>query len=165
MYKLDYGCQLWSPYLIKHINMVEKVQRSFTRFISSMEGPSYPERLTVLRLYFLQRRRERLLLFMCGKFWMVWSIIISLLYVLKHRIVEGGPVSRHTLKLDNWEHCSITALDGVPSVCLTNHPCLYVILLYVLFIVSRNNGIATYLQCLIICVNQDSTTARIMETV
>ena len=33
MSRLDYGCQLWSPYLIKHINMVEKVQRSFTGFI------------------------------------------------------------------------------------------------------------------------------------
>ena len=36
MSRLDYGCQLWSPYLIKHINMVEKVQRSFTRFITSL---------------------------------------------------------------------------------------------------------------------------------
>ena len=32
--RLDYGFQLWLPYLIKHINMVEKVQRYFTRFIS-----------------------------------------------------------------------------------------------------------------------------------
>ena len=43
MSRLDYGCQLWSPYLIKHINMVEKVQRSFTRFISGMAGLSYTE--------------------------------------------------------------------------------------------------------------------------
>ena len=58
MSRLDYGCQLWSPYLIKHINMVEKVQRSFTRFISGMAGLSYTERLTVLKLYSLQCRRE-----------------------------------------------------------------------------------------------------------
>ena len=56
--QLDYGCQLWSPYIIKHINMVEKVQMSFIRFISGMEGLSYPERLTVLKLYSLQHRRE-----------------------------------------------------------------------------------------------------------
>ena len=90
---LDYGCQLWSPYLIKHINMVGKVQRSFTRFISGVTGLSYTERLTVLKLYALQRD---ILLFMCGRFWRVWSLIFSLLYVLKHQIVEGGPVSRHT---------------------------------------------------------------------
>ena len=60
MSRLDYGCQLWSPYVIKHnINMVEKVQRSFTRFISGMDGLSYPERLTVLKLVSLQCRRER----------------------------------------------------------------------------------------------------------
>ena len=40
MSQLDYGCQLWSPY---HINMVEKVKRYFTRFISGMAGLSYTE--------------------------------------------------------------------------------------------------------------------------
>ena len=69
MSQLDYGCQLSSPYLIKHINLVEKVQRSFTRFISGMKGLSYPERLTVLKLYFLQRRRERYIIIY------VWKIL------------------------------------------------------------------------------------------
>ena len=59
MSRLDYGSQLWSPYLIKHINMIDKTQRSFTIYISGMQGLSYPERLTVLKLYSLQRRRER----------------------------------------------------------------------------------------------------------
>ena len=72
MSRLDYGCQLWSPYLIKHINMAEKVQRSFTRFISGMEGLSYPERLTVLKLYSLQRRRERYIIIY------VWKILEGL---------------------------------------------------------------------------------------
>ena len=54
-----YGSQLWSPYLTKHINMIEKTQRSFTRYISGMQGLSYQERLAVLKLYSLQRRRER----------------------------------------------------------------------------------------------------------
>ena len=59
MSQLDYGCQLWSPHLIKHRNMVEKVLRSFTRFISGMEGLSYPERLIVLKLYYLQHRKDK----------------------------------------------------------------------------------------------------------
>ena len=41
----------------------------------------------------------------------------------EHRIVEGGPVSRHTQMLDDWEHWNITALDGVPSVCLYAFVC------------------------------------------
>ena len=85
-----------------------------------MEGLSYPERLTVLKLYSLQHRRE-IHYYLCvedlGK---VWSLIFSLLYVLKHCIVDGGPVLRHTLMLEDWEHWSITALDDMPSVCLTN---------------------------------------------
>ena len=72
MSRLDYGCQLWSPYLTKYINMVERVQRSFTRFISGMAGLSYTERLTVLKLYSLQRRRERYIIIY------VWKILEGL---------------------------------------------------------------------------------------
>ena len=72
MSRLDYGCQLWSPYLINHINMVEKVQKSFTRFISGMAGLSYTERLTVLKLYSLQRRRESYIIIY------VWKILEGL---------------------------------------------------------------------------------------
>ena len=49
MSQMDYGSQLWSPYLTKYINMIEKTQRSFTRYISGMQGLSYPERLAVLK--------------------------------------------------------------------------------------------------------------------
>ena len=52
--------------------MVEKVQRSFTRFISGMACLSYTERLTVLKLYSLQRRRERYIIIY------VWKILEGL---------------------------------------------------------------------------------------
>ena len=29
--RLDYASQLWSPYLLKSIYLIEKVQRSFTK--------------------------------------------------------------------------------------------------------------------------------------
>ena len=72
MSHLDYSCQLWSPYLNKHINMVENVHRSFTRFISGMAGLSHTERLTVLKLYSLQHRRERYIIIN------VWKILEGL---------------------------------------------------------------------------------------
>ena len=163
MSRLDYGCQLWSPYLIKHINMVEKVQRSFTRFISGMAGLSYTERLTVLKLYSLQRRRERYIIIY------VWKILEGLVPNLYPPICTKTSDRRGRTcilsHINDWEHWSITASDGVPSVCLTNCLYLYVIPLYVLFIVSRNNWIAAYLQCLILRVCQDSITAWIMEIV
>ena len=60
MSQLDYGSQLWSPYLTKHMNMIEKTQRFFTRYISGMKSLSYPDRETYcLTLYSLQCRRER----------------------------------------------------------------------------------------------------------
>ena len=69
MSRLDYGSQLWSPYLTKHINMIEKTQQSFTIYISGMQGLSYPERLTIFKLYSLQRRRESYIIIY------VWKIL------------------------------------------------------------------------------------------
>ena len=57
--RLDYGSQLWSPFLIKHITQLEKIQRSFTKHIIGMNDMPYHERLKCLGLYSLQRRRER----------------------------------------------------------------------------------------------------------
>ena len=60
MSRLDNGSQLWCPYL---------TQRSFTRYISGMQGLSYPEILTVLKLYSLQHRRKRYIIIY------VWKIV------------------------------------------------------------------------------------------
>ena len=155
MSRLDYGFQLWSPYLIKHINMVEKVQRSFTRLISGIEGLSYPERLTVLKLYSLQHRRERYIIIY------MWKILEGLVPNLFPPICtkpsdrRGRTCITSHINVGRLGILEYNSLDGVPSICLTNYLCLSVIALYVLFIVSRNNWIATYLQCLILRVNQD----------
>ena len=165
MSRLDYGYQLWSPHLTKHINMIEKTQRFFSRYISGMQGLSYPERLTVFKLYSLQCRRERYII-IC-----VWTLLeyqvpnFSLLYILEHLIVEEEHVLHLTLVLEDWEHWLIIALDGEPSVCLTNYLCSCIIQLYVLFIVSRRNWIYIYLQCLIFHASRDLTIAWTMETV
>ena len=49
--------------------MIEKTHQSFTRYIYGMQGLSYPDRLAVLKLYSLQRRRERYII-IC-----VWKIL------------------------------------------------------------------------------------------
>ena len=56
---LDYGSQLWSPYKVKNINALEKVQSVFTMHIDGMHDLSYTERLKVLQIYSLQRRQDR----------------------------------------------------------------------------------------------------------
>ena len=53
------GSPLWSPFLIKHITQIEKIQRSFIKHITGMNDMPYHERLKNFGLYSLQRRREK----------------------------------------------------------------------------------------------------------
>ena len=57
--RLDYASQLWSPHFLKSIYLMEKVQRSFTKHITGIKNKPYDERLKLLNLYFVQRRRDR----------------------------------------------------------------------------------------------------------
>ena len=67
---LEYGCVIWSPTDVRHINMLENVQRRFTSRFSCFQEYSdalqtticshdYVQRLKKLKLYSMQRRRER----------------------------------------------------------------------------------------------------------
>ena len=142
MSRLDYGCQLWSPYLIKHINMVEKVQRSFTRFISGMAGLSYTERLAVLKLYSLQRRRERYIVIY------VWNILEGLVPNLYPPICSKTSDRRG--RTCRSSHINVGRLgtleyNSFSPVCLTNCLYLYVIPLHVCSIHSFKKQLDSYL--------------------
>ena len=54
---LEYNTVVWSPYLLKDIDAVEKVQRFFTRLLPDHSEMSYTERLRVLNLQSLEVRR------------------------------------------------------------------------------------------------------------
>lgn len=56
---LEYCCQLWSPWRVGEIQLLESVQRSFTSKITSASHLDYWERLKLLKLFSLERRRER----------------------------------------------------------------------------------------------------------
>ena len=90
--------------------MVEKVQGSFTRFISGMAGLSYTERLTVLQLYSLQRRRERYIIIY------VWKILEGLVPICAKTSDRRGRtcISSHinvgrlgTLEYNSFRWCAI----------------------------------------------------------
>ena len=57
--KLEYCCPLWDPSSIDDIRTLEEVQQSFTSKITSVTHLSYWDRIKCLKLYSLQRRRER----------------------------------------------------------------------------------------------------------
>ena len=56
---LEYGSQVWSPYLKKNIEKIESVQHYFTRCIPGFRTLTYDEWLSLLNLPSLQARRLR----------------------------------------------------------------------------------------------------------
>ena len=56
---LEYCCQLWSPWKAKDIQAIEAIQRTFTYKITEVQHLDYWERLHELKLYSLQRLRDR----------------------------------------------------------------------------------------------------------
>ena len=56
---LEYANQVWNPFLKKHINLIEKVQRRATKLIPGMKELTYTERLQKLKLPTLVYRRAR----------------------------------------------------------------------------------------------------------
>ena len=56
---LEYCVQVWSPYLRKDIEILEKVQRRATRLVTGMRKTGYEERLRVIGLQTLEQRRIR----------------------------------------------------------------------------------------------------------
>ena len=66
---LEYCCQLWSPVVLKYVRQLEAVQRTFTWRLAEISHLDYWQRLEELKLYSLERRRERYIVIY------VWKII------------------------------------------------------------------------------------------
>ena len=56
--RLDYASQLWSPYLFKHIYLIGKVQKAFTKHITGIRDLSYSKRLDIIKLFITKKERE-----------------------------------------------------------------------------------------------------------
>ena len=57
--RIEYASILWSPYQVKNITKLEAVQRTMTSRIDGLQKLNYHQRLRKLKLYSMQRRRER----------------------------------------------------------------------------------------------------------
>ena len=56
---MEYCVQAWSPYMVKDIEVLEKVQRQATKCVVGMKSKTNEERLKLLKLTTLERRRQR----------------------------------------------------------------------------------------------------------
>ena len=56
---VEYCVSSWSPYYKKDKELLEKVQRRFTKMIINVEGLSYEDRLQSLKLWSFEERRNR----------------------------------------------------------------------------------------------------------
>ena len=96
---------------MKHIDQLEKIQRSFTKHITGMQGLDYSDRLVFLKLHSLQRRRERYCIIY------VWKIIEGLVPnfsnpIVHIQIVEVDLVLYHMYMLADWGHLPLIVSDG-----------------------------------------------------
>ena len=57
--RLEFCSELWDPHEINQISSIEQVQRRFTKKIVGLRDETYWERLKILGILSLQRRRER----------------------------------------------------------------------------------------------------------
>ena len=65
----DYCSPLWSPTKVGLIQEIESIQKSFVNKIAGVRNLSYWEQLKFLKIYSLERRRERFQVLY------IWSII------------------------------------------------------------------------------------------
>ena len=56
---LEYAQVVWSPFLVKHVNLIENVQKRATRLIDGFKDLEYSDRLRKLKLPTMAHRRHR----------------------------------------------------------------------------------------------------------
>ena len=74
---MDYGSIIWNPSKRKDIEAIEKIQRNFTKRLNNMSDFSYYDRLKHLKIYSMQRRRQR-------------YEILYIFKILKHQVPNVG---------------------------------------------------------------------------
>ena len=56
---MEASVQAWSPWMRRDVDLMEKVQRRATKLVAGIGSKTYEERLEILKLTTLEKRRER----------------------------------------------------------------------------------------------------------
>ena len=93
---LEYASPVWSPYLVKDIDLVESVQRHFTKYLPGLKEKPYSKRLEILKADSLELRRLKFDLVL------TYSLLHGLCnidYTTFFSLRTGGKTRGHPLKL------------------------------------------------------------------
>ena len=94
--RLEYASEIWSPFLAQDIDLIERIQKAFTKRIPGMQNLTYKERLSRLQLETLEKRR------LIRDLIMVYKIIFGLINLSFDDFFTFSPIQStrgHTLKL------------------------------------------------------------------
>ena len=120
----DYCSQLWNPHRTGYIQSLEQLQHSFVKKIHGMSELSYWDQLKALRLYSLERRRERYIIIYTWK----------MLECLVPNISEGSAALRSKWHPRRGRECSGPNVSSNASCRIqsvrrasfaVNGPCLF----------------------------------------
>ena len=116
---LGYCCQLWNPVTMGNIRKIDAVQPTFTARLTGMDDLNYWQRLEVLNMYSLERRRERFLIIY------MWRVVNGLSPEIEGsqetelRVLDGGQRGKRCElpKTDKRSQLAVqTQLEGSLSV-------------------------------------------------
>ena len=99
--RLEYASNVWSPYYIKDIDLIENVQRRYTKFLPGMFYKTYKERRELLKIKTLEERR------ICLDIILLYKIIHNMIDINFHKYFSynEAPTRGHQFKL-NFNHFS-----------------------------------------------------------
>ena len=109
--RIEYCSQLWSPHRTGLIQKIEIIQWSFLRKIKTNYRCNYWELLAELKLYSLERRRER---YRIIYIWKILEKLVPNIADSKKHMIQSKITSRHGRK------CIISSIDGRASTSLKN---------------------------------------------
>jgi len=96
---MEFCIQAWSPYLQKDTRCLEKIQRRATKMVHGLKSMAYDDRLEILGLLSLEKRRLR---FVHGDLIKVFKILTDRENIDKHQFFTPSLCSHlreHSLKL------------------------------------------------------------------
>ena len=108
--KVEYGCQIWNPTKKQEIVELKLVQRRLIKRIEDIEHLTYPEQLKKLKLYSLERRRERYLIIYL---WKMMENLVPKCIDLRRR---NGGRNGHSFRLPFCADYTASSLVGSSSV-------------------------------------------------